>query len=502
MVARRWSAIQTGAGVAALLLASSCTPHAQGGTGGQTPAEGTPEPAVQSFDLSDMAPERILSLPDASINDIPIHVWVKRGAGKAITKIRVTGHANSEVCSKASLDLSEMLTDHSSVAGFLGFGVAELRPAAGATAYADKASALIEEISALQQTYPKFVQLHEVTQDRPDLDGAPPDDVSDRTGVLRFRNPAAGPAFVPVRSWSAGEAPAAVTFEVKASELGVSEPLMQRLAPNIASAPIVEHIVMLRDSVQRIDRLEQFLAAGGQLADHTKGYEVSGGSGLVTEDQIKTYNELLTRFERFLDASKFLYKLSRADEIQHESDARDVAAKRQVNDFCLARLRHATGCLVHYAVEPVYPKSDAERAEIAKMDETLAAFSTTPASVFESAKEDILRSLNEEKRVLDMARNEPQAQAKAAARETAIDGLLRGWPLPIPDDPALEREVIAVQEDKAPDAWPRILARLGARGIDLTDSVGAAGVLTRGNVFFSVRYLGGDRYRGRRPESC
>jgi hypothetical protein len=115
--------------------------------------------------------------------------------------------------------------------------------------------------------------------------------------------------------------------------------------------------------------------------------------------------------------------------------------------------------------------------------------------IFDGIRGEIVEELASARQELVVARNQTSAQTRASARERVIDGLLRGWPIPVPDDQTLESKVDNLQAKNARDAWTKILGRLAGQGIDVGDGSATAGTLNRGNVFFSVRGIGGDRYR-------
>jgi hypothetical protein len=478
------------------LAAWSCGGDAATGGPALTAAAASNGERVQSFTLSDVSPPRVLDLPDANINDTPIHVWVSMPAPGEIGQIRVTGHANAEVCGKASLDLLALLSDRSNVDGFLGFGVGQLRAAKGATGYAQAASALVLELASLQKAYPEFVQLHPVTIDQSDGVGLPPAGAEqERTAVLRFRSPAAGAAFVPLHSWSPGRAVSPVHFDVSAKELGVNEALMVQLAPNIAAAPWADAVALLRDRLDRLGRLQQFLSAGGSLQDSAESYQVIERSGPVSVDQLEGYNELLTRYERYLDASRFLFDLPTSTKIKQETQAKEVAANRLANERCVRHVRSGTTCWRYFEVTSVLPKTENERVALLALNKGLETFERLNSGTFETLERALEGQLGRARKALTLARDQASDKAKASARETLVDGLLRGWPIPVSDDPKLEHRLEALQEDDAPGAWKTIVGDLTRQGVDISDGVSIAGALNRGNVFFSVHAMGGDRYR-------
>jgi hypothetical protein len=86
----------------------------------------------------------------------------------------------------------------------------------------------------------------------------------------------------------------------------------------------------------------------------------------------------------------------------------------------------------------------------------------------------------------------------ASGRETTIDGLLRGWPLPVERD-GLEKTVAKIQDDQTGRAWTGLLARLQkTRDVDLRAGGATAGLLGRGNIFFRVVEIGVDASGRRR----
>src|SRR5262249_39827307 len=148
--------------------------------------------------------------------------------------------------------------------------------------YAKKASSLVDELRSLSGEYPDLVKMHDITGNRPDVDGAPPNDTTSSAGILRYRDPKDGPAFIPLRVWMPGKQPKPLSFTVTAQELGIDDDMMKTLAPIVARQPIAERISLVRDRVVRVSRLQSFLATGGTLPAHALGYWVVKKAGSAT----------------------------------------------------------------------------------------------------------------------------------------------------------------------------------------------------------------------------
>jgi hypothetical protein len=81
-----------------------------------------------------------------------------------------------------------------------------------------------------------------------------------------------------------------------------------------------------------------------------------------------------------------------------------------------------------------------------------------------------------------------------SARESVIDGMLRGWPLPASTDEQAAF-IDGFSEQKMPAVWTKLLARVEASvGSDLHEEGTTAGRLQRSNVFFRVQELSPGRY--------
>jgi hypothetical protein len=452
-------------------------------------------PSVFSYDFDEPTSTEPLFDNGVNINGTPIQIWVYHTPENEIARIRVTGHANAEVCSRASLDILELLSDRRVVGGFLTFGVAELNPLENSE-YQRKVHRLLQEATILSTDYPELIEVHDLQQEPAEAEHAAIErEIDGRTAVLRFRHPGAGPAFIPIRTFQENKSPTPLSFVVSLADLGVSNALMNRVAPNVGSAPLVDIVNLLRERILRLDRLRQFLREGGTVVDSAMEYQISEAGGSATLNALVESNQLLTRYERYLDATRFLTQVSPSEKVRQESVARQVAAYRRENDACMARVAVGKSCTHHFVVSPVLPKTPEEQGILEALNYRLTLLSGLSDEDFDTIRASQELELDRAKRRLDISNRQSSSERMAAAREVTIDGFLRAWPAPVPDDPLLEQEVDAVQSHLANMAWPNIIRRIGMAGFDLADRASVAGVMARENLFFSVRHVGNGQYR-------
>jgi len=163
----------------------------------------------------------------------PIRIWFFQN-DDGTTLIRHVGHASEEPCALVSEALEDATRDPA-VNGYATFGASELRARDASPASRAKFEAvarrLKQRLEDIADVYEDEVEVRIVPGD-PDARFATPPPIPQAPKVTyAFADKIphdAGPAFVPVRSWTNGTT-RPVQFVVTAAELGLDKPLFDRL---------------------------------------------------------------------------------------------------------------------------------------------------------------------------------------------------------------------------------------------------------------------------------
>jgi hypothetical protein len=146
----------------------------------------------------------VADVPLIDLQGVPMRVWHETLPDGRVGVIRVTGDAPGEVGERGRALLRAFASDKAQVAGFAGPGIADLREAKNAPAYAEKAGALIAAFEKLAEQNPRFVEMWPVESFGADLADVEDGEDAGARVVQRFRAPSLGPALVPVRDSKQG----------------------------------------------------------------------------------------------------------------------------------------------------------------------------------------------------------------------------------------------------------------------------------------------------------
>jgi hypothetical protein len=480
-------------------------------------------------DLKHRALRFTVQAASVDFNNGPINVWVYRERpGEAPYRIRVTGHASQDTCRKASTALIDFTRKRNIVAGYFSYGIADLYPAGAREDFGREATSLEQFLRSLSQEAPQEVSVLELFgSGLEDAFVTPQAQMPDihagrRTSYFGEQLLLEGPAFVPVRTWDAKHGVQPLVFEVGLSDLGLDARSMEMLAGNTDSAPLVEKIELLRQSLQRMDSLMEARKAPETFRDQLWSYSLvpryaaEGPRGNVAADiqRIQNVNADIRRIlekYRVLDAVMSTIALLSGTPLPAEfidaskQDVQQLQHHLRTNEDCIQRLRQRLRCdpflykdqqvsnaYIHVEFQPPESSDEALQRLFDKLEQL-------PESTLREARNQVEDELKEALGLLQEFRKQRGPEDMKAARSRVVDGLLRGWPVPVSDlDEA--RIVNAALDQKVPKFWEKWLPRLQARrGPDLREPGKAAGRLSRPNVFFRVRELKPGRYEVR-PE--
>jgi hypothetical protein len=470
-----------------------------------TQAQGPDTPPVHAIRVSDTAfefeeaPRPTASEADAvsvDIVDVPIRVWVQRDSNRQIDAIRVTGHATEEICSQASLALLNFVGDDAAVSGFLGFGVAEMRatrrPDGGA--FSNAAENVVRRLQVIRADSPTYVQIMDTSPAAPSSSTEPAINDASPTVVVHYQPLAAGPAFIPVRSWSPGHQPEPIELPFDIAVLGPDAKLIDRLEPDINWAPIAEQIERSSDRIRRIARVHEWRLTGKPFDDGVIAFTKRQETRTPTLEEVTGASELMMRFVRKYDAMSLIGSNFNPESVAKiRTQVRNIEAAIFANRICMGQLRRGQACFSFFSAEPDPPTTPKDRAFAEVLSKRLQLIDAFPPEVFAEAIADQEKNIAKLKSLLALNKQTPTKRL-ARARETTIDGLLRGWPLPVSSD-SLSDDVDRVQSVTIPKVWGALFRSLAQRtGTDLTQVERTAGVLERANLFYRVREQSKGKY--------
>lgn len=426
--------------------------------------------------------------PDATITDGPIHIWVERTPTPArdVVAIKVTGHADEEICAAVTETLYDFLADEKNVDGFLHFGVGEMHAAAGATEFQSKAQEVLKGLEVIRAKHADEVKIDDVAF-HPAASDAPAG-ATKRIAILRYRKPSDGPAFIPVRTWNPGGAVEPVAIDATLTDLGMTTAFMSKIEGNGNIAGTNRNIDAFEEQLGQVQRVRAWLSSrkspvtwpqsvrplavvgGTPSVTNLRGWNVAFEAAAMKNDALLVVSEDLSTL-----ASLLAHNLSRR---------LDYAMR--VNEACADNRQRHVPCAEYFRTTSLAPDSTETESlrELSKNQQGLVV------------KETLLTA------ELALARAEKaDLQARSGTRqgtndrENIIDGLLRGWMIDIPDR-ATRYTLIDLQMNGMKDAWHRLIEKWQAHtGADVAEPNSVAGVFQRGNAFFKVQEISKGLYR-------
>lgn len=428
----------------------------------------------------------------------PIRVWFFENDG-AITRVREVGHATTVPCHDASVALIRALLDPA-IDGFLSYGVAEFHArdtsVDGAARFDAAARVVKQRIEEIQDHFRDEVEVHVVHGD-PDarFAGVPriPPDATITYAIADSIAPSEGPAFIPIRSWT-GARPAPVEFIVNATDLGLTGPLMDRLAGDASVAPWIEAVALARQAVSDAKAFAAWVQAGAQLDPSVGGIEATpkrhSTDPTVAGRELHASTAVARKIVR---AGKALAQLLRTagaqDELARDVDEVLTIAHKVIahNEACLTGFAQGVGCGQYYEVTIPLPPPG--------LLQMLNTFVATAKAIGPGGAAERIENARRELRDAEDALSKARASATAMrtmGRQSVVDALLRGWPLSARTT-ADDARVDEIIKHRVPKLWDQILDRLARSGVTMSTSL-AGGDLVGPSIFYRVTDRGDNTF--------